>query len=62
MKVLITGATGGLGHASLQALKKVLPEVKPEDLMLYASRARSHSDPSYGVVKVNELGIRPVGK
>ena len=55
MKVLITGATGWLGHASLQALKKVLPEVKPEDLMLYASRARSHSDPSYGVVKVNEL-------
>jgi UDP-glucuronate decarboxylase len=55
MKVLVTGATGWLGHASLQAIKKVLPEVKSEDLMLYASRTRSHSDPSFGVIKVNEL-------
>jgi nucleoside-diphosphate-sugar epimerase len=55
MKVLVTGATGWLGHASLQAIKKVLPEVKSEDLILYASRARSHSDPSFGVVKVQEL-------
>jgi nucleoside-diphosphate-sugar epimerase len=57
MKVLITGATGWLGHASLQAIKKVLPEVKPEDLILYASRARSHSDPSFGIVQVQELAL-----
>jgi nucleoside-diphosphate-sugar epimerase len=55
MKIVITGATGWLGHASLQAIKKVMPEVKPEDLILYASRTRSHSDPSFGVVHVLEL-------
>ena len=55
MKIVITGATGWLGHASLQAIKKVMPEVKPEDLILYASRTRSHSDPSFGVVNVLEL-------
>lgn len=55
MKVVITGATGWLGHASLQAIKRVMPEVKPEDLILYASRTRTHSDPSFGVVNVQEL-------
>jgi UDP-glucuronate decarboxylase len=55
MKVLITGATGWLGHASLQAIKKVLPEVKSEDLDLYASRERTHSDPSFDKVKINEF-------
>jgi UDP-glucuronate decarboxylase len=55
MKIVITGATGWLGHASLQAIKKVMPEVKPEDLILYASRTRSHSDPSFGLVNVLEL-------
>lgn len=60
MKVIITGATGWLGRASLQAIKKVMPEVKPQDLILYASRARSHSDPSFGVVNVQELASSEV--
>lgn len=55
MKVLITGATGWLGHAALQAIRKILPEVKLEDLHLYASRERSHLDPSFGVVKINQF-------
>lgn len=55
MKVLITGATGWLGHAALQAITKVLPEVKSEDLNLYASRERIHSDPTFGLVKINEF-------
>lgn len=55
MKVLITGATGWLGQAALQAVKKIFPEVSKNDLYLYASRERLHSDPSYGVVKINEL-------
>ncbi len=55
MSLLITGATGWLGHASLQAIKKVMPEVKPKDLILYASRTRSHLDPSFGMVNVQEL-------
>ena len=55
MKVLITGATGWLGHAALQAIKKVLPDVKSEDLNLYASHERIHSDPTFGLVQINDF-------
>ena len=55
MKVLITGATGWLGHSALQAIKKVLPNVKSEDLNLYASHERLHSDPTFGLVQINDF-------
>ena len=55
MKVLITGATGWLGHAALQAIKKVLVDVKSEDLNLYASHERFHSDPTFGLVQINDF-------
>jgi UDP-glucuronate decarboxylase len=55
MKILVTGATGWLGQASLQAIKKVMPEVKSEDLYLYASRERAHVVPSFGEIQVHGL-------
>lgn len=53
MRVLITGATGWLGHAALQAIKNELPEVESKDLDLFASHERYHLDPSFGLVKIN---------
>jgi nucleoside-diphosphate-sugar epimerase len=55
VKILITGATGWLGQASLQAIKKVMPEVNSEDLYLYASRERTHVVPSFGKIQVHGL-------
>jgi len=57
MKILVTGATGWLGRASLQAIKKVIPAVKAEGIFLYASRERIHSEPSFGDHKVHELKL-----